>query len=318
MKCRFSKARWEQLRDALLADPEHPKLVAQQVGMDFSTVKRAWSLGWSEDNYPPISQLHLAKIAQNQAVTRGLVAEVLRQETVAGGMLHVDSINVQREVDQIISAARATAQNIIDEAELKAVGIVAQVDEEGRHKKAEMELEFRAKFQQIEQAIKQRISDLRSAAKMDALEARAQEAITVRGLKGNSVRALGVIGSLLTIAGPFAEKLTKYFKSVVEDTTAMTPHEAHVALVNLRELIKIVKDVNTATLEAIRAEHLILGKPTEILGSSDGKGISPEKAKHLIGVAERSIERLTNRQPTVLGTIGLPAVPAGSKNGGAN
>lgn len=293
MRCKLTKAQWEEIRDELLKAPNNTRLIANKLKVGFVTVKRAWSQGWPEDHYPPVKDLMTIDVAAQQVLMRGIVSEDKQAQAIVDIVTKVEQTSVAVEVDHILRTAREQAKAILDQAELEAIGRKQLISQEEQDRRQEMELEFRSRFTSVETAIKKRIADLRQAARIDVIEAKAQEAITIRGLKGNSVRSLGMTSTLLSITGPIAEKLITYYKKVIEDQTPMTQAEAERGVEMLHTLIKIVKDVNSATMDAIKAEHLILGKPTEITTAVDGKRIDDTKAKHLVGVAERAIQRAT-------------------------
>lgn len=132
-------------------------------------------------------------------------------------------------------------------------------------------------------------------ARQDAVKSRRQEGDMVRAQRGNLMALIGVSGS--TLRG--ALKQAREIEKIIE--TGIDPADGH--KLTLREKIdtlwklsRIVAQTASSSAEVIRMERLLLGEPTEIIGTLELGDLSEDQAIQEIREAQEAAERILERR----------------------
>lgn len=125
-------------------------------------------------------------------------------------------------------------------------------------------------------------------ARADAVEARRQEAQMVRSQRGNVLALIGINGQCLRGALQLSEKIQKELAEG-DMTTAQK-------LTALTRLGLLTQRISSAASEVVRMERLLLGEPTEIVGSRDLSEIGFEEALAELEKSAEFAKRIRERK----------------------
>lgn len=154
-------------------------------------------------------------------------------------------------------------------------------------------------------------------ARQDVIRARRQEGEMVRAQRGNLVALIGVTGTLLRGSIKQARDLENALASGKDPATGkkLTVREK-VSI--MWQINRIVRQTAEASADVIKMERLLLGEPTEIVGTMNMGDMTEEQAIADIREAYEAAMRVANRR----GHGHLVALPGGKadppSNGKAN
>lgn len=234
------------------------------------------------DTAPPVPGAHTAA-AQAAGVSRKSAARIWKR-----GAPYMNKPPIQELVLEEQTAARAGATDAIVAA---------------------------AKEQTAEQAERQ----YREAekARQDVIRARRQEGEMVRAQRGNLVALIGVTGTLLRGAIKQARDLETALATGKDPATkkALTIRDK-VSI--LWQINRIVRQTAEASSDVIKMERLLLGEPTEIVGTMNLGDMTEEQAYAEIREAYEAAERHARRKGHLHLLQGGKAPTNGKSNGKAN
>jgi len=146
-------------------------------------------------------------------------------------------------------------------------------------------------------------------ARADLIRARRQEGEMVRAQRGNLVAMIGITGTVLRGAIKQARELEAALASGIDPATkkALSVREK---IDLLWKVNRIVRQTADASGDVIRMERLLLGEPTEIVGTMNLGDITEDQAIQDIREAYEAAQRVVARRGG-----GLTMIPGGKANG---
>lgn len=132
-------------------------------------------------------------------------------------------------------------------------------------------------------------------ARADAVKSRRQEGDMVRAQRGNLMALIGVSGSVLRGALKQAREIEKIVETGVDpaNNQKLTLGQK---VDTLWKLSRIVAQTATSSAEVIRMERLLLGEPTEIIGTLELGDLSEDQAIAEIREAQEAAQRILERR----------------------
>lgn len=130
----------------------------------------------------------------------------------------------------------------------------------------------------------------------DAVSSRAEEVRLVRVNRQSALVLAGVNAALLKVSSRLAS-------SLLQDEAALVKLPARERMGLLRTIAGVVHRTAQASQVAVHMEHLLMGKPTTILGRADAgpstDDMTPEEAEQWLALANRAFARRAARRTVV-------------------
>lgn len=133
----------------------------------------------------------------------------------------------------------------------------------------------------------------------DVIKARRQEAEMVRAQRGNLMALISVTGRVLRGIIKRATVLEKALAEGVDPATGK-PLTLKAQIDMMWKVNRMVSQTATASADVIKMERLLLGEPTEIVGTMDIGDMSEEQAMKEIREAYEAANRVASRKDFIV------------------